>query len=133
MKIIDFRKKGNVVRFYLGADDCDDYWGDDWNDRPYESNAEKVNYKYIVGHRDIAFPIEYAVLEPCDGHVNSPYTKEDMKKRRIPCIIAINDPTNWWEDEFDKNIGKDNTIKFYFGDKMSPSESLSVFKKGFQC
>ena len=31
MKIIDFDEKGNVVRFYLGDDNCEDYWGDDWD------------------------------------------------------------------------------------------------------
>jgi hypothetical protein len=31
MKIIDFEKKGNVIRFYLGADDCVTkyYFGDE--------------------------------------------------------------------------------------------------------
>lgn len=29
MKIIDFERKGNIVRFFLGADDRFNYWGDD--------------------------------------------------------------------------------------------------------
>ena len=29
MKIGDFDRKGNVIRFYLVKDDCNDYWGDD--------------------------------------------------------------------------------------------------------
>ena len=29
MKIIDFETKGNVIKFYLGENSCDDYWGDD--------------------------------------------------------------------------------------------------------
>ena len=56
MKIIDFSKKGNVVRFYLGEDNCKDYWGDDWNDFPYEHNAGCVYDEYIAGIVDIAFP-----------------------------------------------------------------------------
>lgn len=40
MKIIDFERKGNLVRFYLGDDDLAEWWGDDWNDTPYEHNAE---------------------------------------------------------------------------------------------
>ena len=47
MKIIDFDKKGNVVRFYLGEDVCNDYWGDDWNDAPYEHNAGTVYNRYV--------------------------------------------------------------------------------------
>ena len=39
MKIIDFEIKGNQVKFYLGSDNCDNYWGDDWDDKPYEHNA----------------------------------------------------------------------------------------------
>ena len=35
MKVIDFERKGNVIRFYLGKDDLTEWWGDDWNDTPY--------------------------------------------------------------------------------------------------
>ena len=44
MKIIDFAKKGNVVRFFLGKDDLKEWWGDDWDDCPYE-------HKYGVNKR----------------------------------------------------------------------------------
>ena len=37
-EIIDFVRKGNVVRFYLGKNG--EQWGDDWDDYPYEYNAE---------------------------------------------------------------------------------------------
>ena len=30
MKIIDFEKKGNVVRFYVGSDNLENYYGDDF-------------------------------------------------------------------------------------------------------
>ena len=36
MKIIDWDRKGNVLRLYLGEDRLEDWWGDDWDDRPYE-------------------------------------------------------------------------------------------------
>ena len=26
MKIIDFEKKGNMVKFYVGSDNCTNYW-----------------------------------------------------------------------------------------------------------
>lgn len=32
MKIIDFERKGNLVRFYLGDDDLAEWYGDDWNE-----------------------------------------------------------------------------------------------------
>ena len=49
MQIIDFEKKGNVGRFYLG-DATKPYWGDDWYDRPYNTNASRVYDKFIKGH-----------------------------------------------------------------------------------
>ena len=79
MKIIDFARKGNLVRFFLGADDCLDYTGDDWNDAPYDCNAENVYEEYVTGYRDIGFQFDSLVLEPCDGFLNTPYSKDDMK------------------------------------------------------
>ena len=89
MKIIDFERKGNVVRFYLGKDDLEDWHGDDWDDAPYEYNAGRVYDEFISGHIDIAFPYSADVLEPRDGCVNSPFCKDDMKARRVPCIIVV--------------------------------------------
>lgn len=116
MKVIDFDKKGNLVRFYLGEDGCEDYGGDDWNDRPYEHNAERVSPEYIAGHCDIVFPFDWAVLEPCDGEINSCWSKDDMKARKVPCIVALENP-DWMEDDiFSVAVANDKAVKFYFGD-----------------
>lgn len=130
MKIIDFEKKGNVVRFYLGVDDNEDYKGDDWNDTPYECNADKVYEEYIVGHRDIAFPFDFSVLEPKDleWQNSSRWCKNDMKARKVPCIIAVPKPDDWHDDEFDRYVGDKKTIKFYLGDKMELADALTVFE-----
>lgn len=129
MKIIDFEKKGNVVRFYLGKDDDEDYRGDDWNDIPYEHNAGKVYQEHIVGYRDIAFPFEFAVLEPKDPEWqnNSRWCKDDMKARKVPCIIAIENPDDWHDDEFDYFLGDEKAVKFYFGDKMEIGKGFTAF------
>lgn len=124
MKIIDFDRKGNVVRFYLGADDCNDYWGDDWNDSPYDCNAGPVYDEYIADFRDIAFDFDDVVLEPCNGVLNCYYSKEDMKNRKVPCLIVvpkevIDDSWDW--DNFARWVGADGIQKFYFGDEMSVS------------
>ena len=135
MKIIDFKRKGNVVRFYLGNDDDEDYGGDDWDDIPYEHNAGKVYQEHIVGHRDIAFPFEFAVLEPKnpEWQNNSRWCKDDMKERKVPCIIAVKNPDDFHDDDFDYYLGSDNknVIKFYFGDKMAEAEDrgMSLFTK----
>ena len=134
-KIIDFEKKGNVVRFYLGADDLADYGGDDWNDAPYEHNAGTVYSEYACGICDIAFPYKYQVLEPSEDYTfegNSPYCKDDMKARRVPCIIAIpiSDDDYYWRYEncFNFVLADARTVKFYFGDKMDPSDKLEVYE-----
>lgn len=121
MKIIDFDKKGNVVRFYLGDDNCNDYWGDDWNDTPYEHNAGSVYDRYITKYIDMYFPFDSLVLEPQndwrnDG--NSHYSKEDMKKGCVPCIIVVPSElaSETYDDTFGYWVGSKNIEKFYFND-----------------
>lgn len=130
MKIIDFEKKGNVVRFYLGEDNNEDYKGDDWDDAPYECNAERVYKEHVVGYRDMAFPFDFSVLEPKDSRyqISSRWCKDDMKARKVPCIIAVPKPDDCHDDEFDRYVGGEKTIKFYFSDKMEPSDTMMVFK-----
>lgn len=125
MKIIDFERKGNVVRFYLGADDCFDYWGDDWDDAPYNCNAGQVYDRYIIGHKDVYFPFDSLVLEPESNRYNSWCTKEDMKKRKIPCIIVVPKEIHedTWNDSFSQFVGADGIQRFYFGDPMEPDEN----------
>jgi hypothetical protein len=119
MKIIDFDRKGNVVRFYLGEDSLEDWWGDDWNDVPYEHNAGSVYPEYVKGHKDIAFPYDALVLEPCDGVCNSLFSKDDMIQRRVPCIIVVPaEMQSLWDDSFSAYAGGDKIQKFYFGDRM---------------
>lgn len=119
MQIIDFEKKGNVVRFYLG-DATLPYWGDDWNDAPYEHNAGLVSDKYIKGHKDIAFDFDALVLEPCNGEWNSSWSKEDMQKRKVPCIIVVPKETinDSWQDSFNYWVSHDDIKKYYFGDEI---------------
>lgn len=88
MKIIDFDRIGNLVRFYLGSDNCNDYCGHGWDISPYECNAFAVHRKYVVGYIDICFPHNYSVLEPCDCNF-AHWTKYDMKHGVVPCIVAV--------------------------------------------
>jgi hypothetical protein len=124
MKIIDFDTKGNVVRFYLGQDDLEKWWGDDWNDCPYEHNAGTVYDRYVSGYKDIAFGFDDVVFEPCVGELNSPYTKEDMIKRKVPCICVLKkehqDKLTDYYYSFKEIVGNVNAVKYYFGDKMEP-------------
>ena len=141
MQIIDFKRKGNVVRFYLGEKTpdwgwtrpdytrsdgttpdwlkpSDRYYGDDWDDRPYEHNAGQVYEEFIKGYKDIAFDFDDLVLEPCDGEWNSSWCKDDMVARKVPCIIAVPKEIHQdsWDDSFASWAGCDGIKKFYFGD-----------------
>ena len=123
MKIIDFEVKGNVIRFYLGEDNCFDYWGDDWNDRPYEHNAGTVYERYCTAFADFYVDLDLDVLIPeNDWHYqgNSPFNKEDFKSRKAPCVVIPFESN--WNDCYSICALSDNALKFYFEDKMEPGK-----------
>ena len=136
MKIIDFEKEGNVVRFFYDDNDCQDYWGDDWNDIPYEHNAGMVYEKYIKGYIDVALDMNYMVLEPSESvsHINSPYSKQDMKQHKIPCILVgkVKDLDDISNNSSKLYIGyeeiiKDSRIKtIFFDDDVSVLDEIGV-------
>ena len=78
MKIIDFDKKGNVVRFYLGPTNKNDYWGDDWSDKPYEENAGSV----------------------------SNCSKEDLKNEKLPCVVVSTNDDDYYGLAASKSAAK---------------------------
>ena len=147
MQIIDFERKGNVIRFYLGEktteygwtdvsayepyDRCSEislysntYYGDDWNDAPYQDNAGRVYDRFIKSYRDLVVPFDYLVLEPSDSFES--YSKEDMRDRKIPCIILVSPEvaakTNleWYSTSiFEQAAQTADTIKIYFEDNES--------------
>ena len=133
MKIIDYEKRGNVIRFYCGKDNCDDYWGDDWNDRPYEHNAERVYSEYIEEYIDVAVDMDYHVMEPADDwryNNNTPFSKEDMKKRSVPCIIVVPEDDSYVSEEFNRYAVSDNVDKIYFGDSIQKLNKYTILKRG---
>lgn len=118
-KIIDWKRKGNVVRYYIGEDNLESWYGDDWDDTPYEHNAEEVYDEFVIGHKDVAYPFDSIVLEPCDGTTNSVYCKDDMVARQVPIIIVadgIDDPIR--DDNFSYVNGFDNVKRVYMGDTV---------------
>ena len=121
-KIIDFQRKGNVVRFFIGPDECNDYWGDDWNDAPYDCNAGEVYDSYVTGHVDVVFSFDWLLTEPDSDSSHVYYTKEDMKKRLVPCIVAVPEEVskelNFCERQFDKCVASAMAVKFYFEDSI---------------
>lgn len=128
MKIIDFDKKGNVVRYYLGNDSDNDYWGDDWDDAPYECNAGTVYDEYTLAIIDIAYPFNTLVKEPCNAWQNGlslEISKAAMKEGRYPCIVSCS-MYDAWDDYNMVNNDKD-AIRVYFNQKVD-LESLRLYE-----
>lgn len=68
-------------------------WGDDWDDSPYEHNAEEPydNYykdgkKYPIRIRTCYFDIPKYYKLPCTGYLNSPYSVKDINNMKCPWI-----------------------------------------------
>lgn len=121
MKIVDWERKGNVVRFYLGKDDLEEWWGDDWDDRPYEHNAGTVYDKFVTGTMDVAFSFDLDVNEPKDDwmyHGNSPYRKDDFVRKYAPILVITSADDNFCDLGYSKRVGCANAIRIYMGDPI---------------
>lgn len=132
LKIIDFEKKGNIVRFYLGDKNLQEYYGDSWGSIPYDCNADTVYREYIIGSIDIAFPFDSYVLEPCNdynGYGGCVYCKDDMRNRNVPCIVYVPRDLNeeYFRDNFSFWVSNDNVTRIYFNDNIKVNEKHEVF------
>ena len=65
----------------------------DWNDAPYEHNA---GYPYADHRRDdervqhdlVRIGFSADLYKPCDSHVNSPYSVEDINDGKVPWLSS---------------------------------------------
>ena len=101
-------------------------------------NIVRLLYEFIYGTRTYYFDINWKVIEPCDGEINSNYCKNDFKSRKIPCVIVIKgeladrycyeDSFSFWLDFLTTNTDYDNqdVELFYFGDFMDSGETLDT-------
>lgn len=128
MKLIDFDRYGNVVRFYIGENDLMDWYGDDWNDRPYEHNAGAVYDEYVAGYFDVAWDANFIVTEPADENMS----KDDMKAQRAPMIVVtpLDKDTYRWEYNYRSMIGDKTSMKFYMGDDFKFVKNYIVASNG---
>lgn len=162
LEIIDISRKGYLVRFYLGKKEgewgytnpnykdykgqtpdwlkpSDIYYGDDWDDTPYEYNAGTVYEWFVKGYIDIAIGWECRIIEPHSGVLNNEYSKEDFVNKKVPALIILPKdfeiPSNYYEpdedgkykDEFSFfNELKDTKIaKIYYGDSVKKLLKIS--------
>ena len=117
-EIIDWERKGNLVKFYLGKNG--EQWGDDWNDVPWECNAGRVYDEYIEGYIIISFAFEWNVYEPREF-----YSKQHLVKRFVPCIIATPVLFNSFEEALSDRDG----FRYYFGDEIHDKTNIRKWKK----
>lgn len=116
LKVIDFSLAGRQMKLYLGKPDMKDYWGDDWNDAPYEHNAGSVYSEYVEDTVVVNFPENEHVVEACEGRINSPWCKEDFKNRTAPfAYIEIeNEDDNRWPYSRRDFINNPGIKKFWY-------------------
>lgn len=117
MKIIDWDRKGNVLRLYLGEDNLKKWGGDDWNDRPYEHNAGTVYDEFVSKIVDIGFPYGYGLYEPADDDINSGFCKDDFKKG-IPFLVIVPETRDYW-NSYAKDVNREGNIPLRFGDSIT--------------
>ena len=118
-ELIDCEIKGNMVRLYLGKNGKQ--WGDDWNDKPYEHNAERVYNEYVEKIADVSINFDFEVKEPADFAVggNSNWRREDFIKGKIYAFTVINPENN-------------SSIMIYFGEKLEDIvKRLNEIKAGY--
>lgn len=128
MKIIDWERKGNLVRFYLGRDDLKDWFGDDWNDSPWEHNAGIVYDEFVLGVRDIVFPFNYNIFE--SNYWDSNHCKDDFKSGKIPFMCVADTKKADFVYSYSDAVERKDTVKFYMGEpmKLSGDGDIEVFK-----
>ena len=135
MKIIGWKKKGNLVRFALGEDWLEEWWGDDYSDRPYEHNASDFPYdEYISEYIDIVFYWNVSVQEAADDwhyEGNSPFSMQDFIERKAPILVLAKQENDWeWPDNYSRLVCSDNTdklYKIYMGDDIKTVMNLHQF------
>ena len=162
LEIIDIARKGNLVRFYLGEKKgkwgytnpnykdykgetpdwlapSDIYYGDDWDDAPYEHNAGTVYDWFVKGYMDIAIGWECRIIEPHGGVFNSEYSKEDFVARKVPALIILpkdfETPSSYYEPDEDGNykneftffneLEDDKIVKIFYGDSVEKLLEIS--------
>ena len=126
MKILDWEKKGNVVKLYLGVGTLEEWSGDDWDDVPYEHNAERVDDEYVMATNEFVVPFDYSVLEPSEEWTfngNSKFSKDDLKARKVPCLVIFkNEPL---DKSYFEACADEKSLKIYMGDLISGEGFIS--------
>ena len=124
MKVIDIETKGNVIKLYLGKNNLKDYYGDDWNDRPYEHNAGPVYNQFVSQTAEVYVPFDNFVCKPGEDWTyrgNSPYCKEDFRDKGVPAVIIVpaKECEYAWDVCYSQYVLMDTTVKICYNDDIT--------------
>lgn len=122
MKILDIDTKGNLLRCYLGDATMTDWWGDDWDDAPYEYNAGPVYDQFVRQVADVVLDWDVQAVEPC-GAANIQWCRNDFKARRVP-LFLLSYPSDGWRGYWDTLIADPKTPRVFMGDPLEALTSL---------
>lgn len=115
--LIDMCQRGNAIRLYFGGA-LEVITGDDWDDVPYESNADIVYPEFVDYYIDVLIPFYWRITDyagELDMYTNSRYCRNDFKKGEIAILWCI-----------DQNYEREN-VYFYMGDtKKNVTEKLNI-------
>ena len=83
--------EGNFA--YFTSKPLEEQWGDDWDDAPYEHNAETPYEE--EGYTIYKLAFECDLKQPCEDHINSPYSVEDINKGKVAWLRSY----SWREEQ----------------------------------
>jgi hypothetical protein len=92
-KLLYVETCASLVRFYIGNKATTNYYGDDWNDAPFDCNASPVYNEFISYTVVYKLPENYTVLELSDMlKTTAMLTMHDLIQMHIPmgCIYDSN-------------------------------------------
>ena len=91
---------------YFANTEPEKVWGDDWDDAPYEHNAGEP-YSHREEYEVFRLKIDTGnnLLEPCEYHTNSPYSVQDINRKRVSWLRTA----EWIESHFVIHAG--TTVK----------------------
>lgn len=112
--LIDSCFWGNALRLYFGYS-IEEFYGDDWDDVPYESNCGNVYSEYVDCVLDALVPFNYNVTDIADDlyYANSHLCRNDFKNGKT---------TLFWLTDY--TLGERGNVRFYMGDRKE-----DVYKK----
>jgi hypothetical protein len=80
---------------FFTTQDIEKQWGDDWNDVPYEHNAEEP-YRWREGSNEPPWEIKSLFFDvrpgwlkrPHEGYFSSPYSVQSINAKAVPWLMG---------------------------------------------